>query len=171
MGCANSLIPAGDVLDIIAKKGGSDKTPDIVSYTYFPAYGRGSKLAFMMDKANVKFEFKPISVPAWVTMEKPKYGGMPFCVRSDGSLMKETDPIGRYICRFCDLYPTVPIDAYWNDYIIQWYQKFFNLVHLSLLTFGSESKKARAASLATVLPEWLEKMKPYYKEGWVVGNG
>jgi hypothetical protein len=85
--------------------------------------------------------------------------------------MKETDPICRYICRFCDLYPTKPIDAYWNDYIIQWYQKFFNEVHASLLTFGAESKKNRAKSLATVLPEWLEKMKPYYKEGWVVGDG
>jgi hypothetical protein len=126
----------------------------------------------MLDKANHPFEFKPISLPAWVLGgQKKVYGGLPFAVRSDGSVMKETDPIGRYICRFCNLYPTVPIDCYWNDYIIQWYQKFFNEVHLSLLTFGAESKKARAASLATVLPEWLEKMKKFYKEGWVVGDG
>ena len=55
MGCAASAIPAGDILDIQTKKGGvgCDKAPDIVSYSYFPDYGRGSKLGFAMDKANV----------------------------------------------------------------------------------------------------------------------
>ena len=59
----------------------------------------------MLDKAGVGFEFKPIDVITWTLGSKKKYGGMPFCVRSDGSIMKETDPIARYICRQIGLYP------------------------------------------------------------------
>jgi hypothetical protein len=126
----------------------------------------------MLDRANVPFEFKPISFPAWLVGGKKKtYGGLPFTVRKDGSIMKETDPIARYICRQCDLYPTAPLDAYWNDFIIMKYGTPFNQVHANLLVFGAEKKRTRALALSTVLPDYLTAMAPYYKEGWVVGDG
>ena len=112
-----------------------------------------------------------MSIPSWITMGKKKYGGMPFCERKDGSIMKETDPIARYICRQIDEYPTNPLDCYRNDYIIQRYQGFFNNVHKTVLTFGAESKKHRATALAETLPNWLTEMTPFVKEGWVVGDG
>ena len=58
-----------------------------------------------------------------------------------------------------------------NDKIVIEYGPFFNKVHSSLLTIGAKSKANRKANLATLIPEYLEKMKQYYKEGWVVGDG
>jgi glutathione S-transferase len=172
MGCGASSIPPTDTIEVGRK--GPERQADIVSYSYFPTYGRGSKLGFAMELAKIQFEFKPIPILAWVNPlggNKAKYGGMPFCIRSDGGIMRETDPILRYICRHNNMYPSNPLDAYKNDFLVEKYQKFFNDVHLCILTFGAESKKNRANSVAKIIPEWLEMMKPYYCDGWVVGDG
>ena len=173
MGCCTSFVPTTDTFEL-AKKGPETKA-DIVSYSYFPAYGRGSKVGFIMDLAGMQFEFKPISIGGWVlpvTGNKKKYGGMPFCIRSDGGIMRETDPIVRYIARHNGMYPTDAREAYQNDLIVEKYQKYFNDVHLSILTFGAESKKNRAMSISTWTPEWLKKMDEHYcGDGWCVGDG
>jgi len=89
-----------------------------------------------MAHAGHPFEFKSIGIPGWVIGGgKKKYGGMPFCTRSDGSIMKETDAMMRYICRQSGLYPTDPLTAYKNDWFCEpdQYGTFFNKVHQHIL--------------------------------------
>ena len=65
MGCASSTLEVVDTLDLAKKT--PEMQADIASYIYFPGYGRASKLAFVMDKAKIKFEFKPMNPIAWGT--------------------------------------------------------------------------------------------------------
>ena len=84
--------------------------------------------------------------------------------------MKETVPIARYIARHNGLYPTEPLDAWRNDWIIeQWADtlKYFEFI----FSFG-KAKKERAEYLDKNFPEFLNKIKPFTSNrGWLIGDG
>ena len=50
---------------------------------------------------------------------KKTYGELPVVKRTDGTYMRETVPIARYIARHNDLYPTDEIEIWKNDWIVQ----------------------------------------------------
>ena len=81
----------------------------------------------MLEYNNLTVEKVGLSIVSWyMGGYKKELGSIPVAVRSDGTLMSETAPIARYIARHNGLYPTVPIEAYWNDYITNMYEPIIN---------------------------------------------
>ena len=72
---------------------------------------------------------------------KKKMDGLPVGERADGSLMNETHPMARYIARHNGLYPTSPIEAYWNDKLAADYEPIINNCFKWIAAMGSEKKK------------------------------
>lgn len=171
MGCSASMLEVGDVHEIT--KTGPEKSIGIVKIRYLEGcYGRASKINMMLKHANVKFVFDGISMFEMGTTALKKYGAVPVCMRADGSLMKETEPIGRYIARMCDLYPKSPIEAYRNDWICEsQYKPCFDKLNIHKLALGQDAKDKFKYISEIGLPKFMEAMTPYVKEGWAIGDG
>ena len=141
MGCASSL--PSTWLDI--KDGSHDVPEQQVSiqkiYYFEEAWGRKSAIEFMMDYKGIPFEVQTIGAIAYYTMGiKTKLGGLPVCERTDGALMNETHPMIRYIARHNGLYPTSPIEAYWNDKLAMDYDPIINGCFKWIIAIGAEKK-------------------------------
>jgi hypothetical protein len=171
MGCGASMIEVADVYEV-AKKG-PETSIGIAKVRYLDGcYGRASKIMMMLKHANVKFEFDGIAMFEMATSALKKYGAVPVCMRADGSLMKETEPIGRYIARMCDLYPTSPIECYRNDWLCESiYKPCFDKLNVHNLSLGQQSRDLFKYCTEIGLPKFMEAVTPYVKEGWAIGDG
>ena len=173
MGCASSLPSTFiDVCD------GTHNQPEsqvsICKFYYFEDFwGRCSAIQFMMHRAGLPFEVRGINAIAYYTMGiKAKLGGLPVAERHDGTLMSETHPIARYVARHNGLYPTNPLDAYYNDKIALMYEPIINNCFKWILATGKAKKDQYNDIVTKHIPDCLKKVEQHFREGkWMVGNG
>ena len=74
----------------------------------------------MCEYVGLEVKYVPVSFAYWFSGGKSAYGGaLPAVKRSDGSYMKETAPISRYLARHNGLYPTNPREARECDLMVE----------------------------------------------------
>ena len=126
MGCASSAVQVTDY----KLKPNRELQADICVVYYFPLFARASPINLMLSHAGKEFKFVAVSVPEWISgVGKKKYGSLPVVERSDGTFMKETVPIARYIAQHNDYYPVDPMECYKNDWFVEKFQPVINGMH------------------------------------------
>ena len=156
MGCASSMIEFTDVYEIDKGQKGPETQADVHTVVYFPNWDRVSPIQFLLSYCKMPFRCKEISIIEW-TMGPAKrmYGQLPVVQRSNGTYMKETVPIARYIARHNSLYPTDDIEAWRCDFIIQRYQTVISRLNLHTYQTGMDALKTRISLFDEILPKFL----------------
>ena len=85
--------------------------------------------------------------------------------------MNETVPLGRYIARHHGYYPTDPMEAFKNDWLVEKYQPVINGMDAHLFKFGKEKKDMIHKVCTELLPNFFKLIEEYTKEGWLIGDG
>ena len=110
----------------------------------------------MLSYCKIPFKCRKVSVVEWTMGSAKKiYGELPVVQRSDGSFMKETVPIARYIARHNNLYPKDDIEAWRCDFIIQRYQTVISRLNLHTYQTGMDALKTRISLFDEILPKFL----------------
>ena len=166
MGCAASAVK---ITECNATQ--NETQADVIRLYYFPVYGRASPLKFMLSYANVPHENVDISFPKFfVGGVKKRFGSMPVIERSDGTFMKETPPMARYIARHNGLYPEDPIEAWRNDWIVEKFQPVINYFSAHCLAFG-KAKEAGIVKAYEIGDAFFPQIEEFCKDGWLIGDG
>lgn len=96
---------------------------------------------------------------------------MPFVQRADGSYMKETVPIARYIARVHGYFPADVLEAFRCDWIVQLYQPIINGMDANIFMTGSKKTENQWDVTKNLLPNFFKSIEEYTKEGWLIGDG
>ena len=99
------------------------------------------------------------------------FGFVPVIQRSDGTYMKDTGPMLRYIARHNNFYPSDPLEAWRCDWLVEKYQPLINVMNAHNFEFGQKSKDGFKNVTEKVLPEFLTLIEPFCKDGWLIGDG
>ena len=143
-----------------------------MSVLYFNGYGRASPIDFMMNHAGINYERKQIHpVKFFGGSSKKTFNVLPVLQRSDGSYMRETVPMARYIARTHGYYPSNPVEAFRCDWFVQIYQPVINTMDLPAFMIGSTKTKQIKHNCEILLPEFFKKVEEFCKEGWLIGDG
>ena len=140
MGCASQAVPQVDTVDITSK--GPEKKCGIIVVRYFIFHGRSGPIQSFLSHAGVPYEFKPIHPVKWMLGGLKKvHKSLPTCQRADGTWMLETLPMGRYIARHHDMYPSDPLEAFRCDWLLEGYTPLLNVLNSHNFELPGDAKK------------------------------
>ena len=114
------VLCASGVENVSANTGMQETGADIATLHAFEnAHGKASPLKFMLYHAGKQYKLKEHGIAGWVSYKKIKYGELPCIERSDGTFMKDTLAISRYLAAHFRFMPEESMENFWCDQITE----------------------------------------------------